>query len=374
MAPVFWLRAASERSIVRAHLLHLEGSFRAAGWRVHTAPTPPEDLGDGLVVLDDPWAEPFPELATALLEAPVGRRRRPCWRIPRVAGGPGAQGWSPPTGLFTLAAYRRAALRGRPRTVVAPANPWTGLRAAPAAEADMLLQPLLRPSTPQSEPCWRLAPGVRLYRYDDPADHERRELVPFVPAEAELVVDVGCGHGRLGELLRRPGRSVVGIEPDAAMAEVAAGRLDRVLAGPAESELPRLEGAIDCAVFADVLEHTADPAALLREVREHLAPGGVVVVSVPNLAFAPILRDLAAGRYEPTVAGVQARDHLTPFTPRSLVRMAEETGFTVERLEPLPAPLTRRQRWWARLAAWSSGGDPRDLLAPQWVAVLRATG
>lgn len=370
MASLFWLRADSERSILRAHLDHLSGVFRDSGWRVHRGEAVPTDLGDGgVAILDDPWSEPFPELARALLDAAVPRRRGPAWRVPRVVGGVGKQGWTPPVGTYTLAAYRDAALTASRRTADVPESPWAGFRAAPADEAAELLG--------RSDPAYRLVPGARLYRYDDPADHERRELLGRVPDDADLVVDVGCGHGRFGALLRRPGRTVVGIEPDPAMAAEATLRLDRVLVGTAEAELPglvRSAGRVDCVVFADVLEHTTDPASLLRLVRRHLAADGVVVVSVPNLAFAPVLRELNAGRYEPTVAGVQARDHLVPFTRGSLEAMARETGFVVAELDPLAAPLTRRQRWWARWAARSAGGDVADLLAPQWVAVLRPAG
>lgn len=369
MVPVFWLRASSDRSTLSAHLDHLAGGFRAAGWRVQRGAVAPRDSSQGLVVLDDPWAEPFPDLARALLEAAVPSRHRPAWRVPRVVGGPDDQNWAPPTGTYTLAAYRKAALGRRRRTVPPPDAPWTGLRAAPGEEAVDLMQ--------RQSPDYRLAPSVRLFRYNDPADHERRELLPLVPEGATVVVDVGCGHGGLGALLRRPGRTVVGIEPDAGMARRAAERLDRVLAGTAEAELPGLvesEGRVDCVIFADVLEHTTDPAALLRLVREHLSPGGAVVVSVPNSAFAPVLRELAAGRYEPTLAGVQARDHLVPFTRRSLEALALETGYEIEELRALPAPLTRGQHRWARSAARSAGGDARDLLAIQWAAVLRPAG
>ena len=72
------------------------------------------------------------------------------------------------------------------------------------------------------------------------------------------------------------------------------------------------------AVFADVLEHLANPGEILRRLVERLAPDARVLVAIPNAAWIPVLAALAAGRWDPTLAGVQARDHLTVFTPRSL--------------------------------------------------------
>jgi len=368
---VLWLRAttsaAASRRVVRAHLQHLAGSFRADGWKVHTGDRPPdgEAVGGVLAVLDDPWIEALPEAARALARATAPALDR--WRVPRLRGASGGQAWSPRHGPYTLQELRRRAVSGRRLQAVPTPDAATGFAVAPPGTA----APLLAVGWPPAPDRVLLVPGVRLYRYDDPADHERRELDPWVPEEAALVVDVGCGHGRLGTRLRRPGRRVIGIEPDRGMAREAAQRLDWVLAARAEEALPALAPSIDCFVFADVLEHLPDPARVLELAGERLSPRGRIVASFPNHAWAPVLRDLAAGRWERTLAGVQARDHLVPFTRASFRRLAEECGLVLERNVPLGAPLPWRLRLWAWLVALSAGGHFRDLAAPQWIAVLR---
>jgi 2-polyprenyl-3-methyl-5-hydroxy-6-metoxy-1,4-benzoquinol methylase len=372
--PVLWLRARSRREVVAAHLAHVRGLFGAEGWRVHEGEHPPpleQVPGPAAVaVMDDPWVEPLPETARRL--AAAASPAAPAWRLPRVHGLPGQQGWQPQRGPYTLAEYRRrvtrtAAWAGVPPDGGAAALPWTGFAAAPAAEARRLLA---RGWPPPAE-ALVLVPGARLYRYADPAGHERRELDLFVPEEARIVVDVGCGHGRLGERLRRPGRWVIGVEPDPELAAAAARRLDWVLQGTAEAALPALGRAADCVIFADVLEHTLDPARVLELAAAGLAPEGRVVVSVPSSAWAPLLHGLAAGRWDRTLAGVQARDHRVPLTPASFADLAAEAGLAVEHRVPLAAPLPWRLRLWAWLAARSAGGDPRELAAPQWIFVLR---
>jgi 2-polyprenyl-3-methyl-5-hydroxy-6-metoxy-1,4-benzoquinol methylase len=367
--PVVWLRAASPRSVVQAHLAHLAGSFRADGWRLVVGPAPPaaEEILGTLAVLDDPWIEALPAAARALAEA-KRRRESPSliWRVPRLRGGSGAQGWCPARGPYTLHRARALAIdRGRLHVRAAP-DLSSGFAVATAGEAG----PLLHAGWPPPPELLRLVPGVRLYRYDDPADHERREIDPFVPDPARRVVDVGCGHGRLGARLRRPDRQVIGIEPDLEMARRAARRLDLVLAARAEEALPALGAPVDCFILADVLEHLADPARVLSLVAEALSPSGRAVVSIPNSAGAPVLRDLAAGRWEPTLAGVQARDHLRPFTLDSFLRLATESGLRRQQVVPLTAPLDGWNRLWAWFAARTAGGRPAELTAAQWIVVL----
>ena len=60
---------------------------------------------------------------------------------------------------------------------------------------------------------------------------------------------------------------MIGIEPDWELARQAARRLDLVLPLPAETGLEALRPGIDCLVFADVLEHTTDPAGVLEKAR-----------------------------------------------------------------------------------------------------------
>ncbi len=163
---------------------------------------------------------------------------------------------------------------------------------------------------------------------------------------------------------------MIGIEPDLELARRAARRLDLVLPLPAEAGLETLRPGLDCVVFADVLEHTTDPAGVLEKAARALAPDGRIVVSLPNSAFAPVLRALAAGRWDPTVAGVQARDHLAAMTPASFRRLAAECGLRVVHEAAIAAPLPRALRLWAWLAARLCGGDPKDLLTPQWTAIL----
>jgi SAM-dependent methyltransferase len=150
-------------------------------------------------------------------------------------------------------------------------------------------------------------------------------------------LDVGCGEGQNGAIVRRRGAHVVGVDGDGAALRRAARRLDRALSVDLAraGALPRAledvappEG-FDLAIVADVLEHVADPERLLREVSASLADGGHVVVSVPNVAAWPVRAKLLAGRFDYEPSGVLDATHLRFFTRRSLLELVRGVGLEV---------------------------------------------
>ena len=76
-----------------------------------------------------------------------------------------------------------------------------------------------------------------------------------------VVLDVGCGDGRLAQAIqsRRAGVSVVGID-----VHVRAGTAVPVT-GFDGAHIPYPDRSFDAVIFADVLHHTEDPMVLLRE-------------------------------------------------------------------------------------------------------------
>jgi 2-polyprenyl-3-methyl-5-hydroxy-6-metoxy-1,4-benzoquinol methylase len=364
--PVLWLRARSRRGVVAEHLRHVAGSFEAAGWTVVTGDHLDPPAAVALAVMEDAWAEPLPELARALAAAPVAGP--PVWRVPLVWGLTGKQGWREKAPPATMLEYERRSVTGRHRRAASiESNPWCGFAVAAPGQAETLLAAGWPPSAAA------LVAAARLFRYSDPSAHERRELIPFVPASARRVVDVGCGSGLFGALLRSQGKTVIGIEPDWELARLARARLNLILPLSGEQGLNALRTPVDCVVLADVLEHTSPPQRLLTAAARALgrAEKGRLVLSFPNVAWAPVVRALAAGRWDTTLAGVQARDHLFYTTPRSFAAIAEECGLAVEALEPLGAGGSFRERLWGWLAALSAGGRLGEAATPQWAAVLR---
>lgn len=113
----------------------------------------------------------------------------------------------------------------------------------------------------------------------------RRRLVRAVTEKLPLerpasVLDAGCGGGANLAELARLGR-VTGVEPsDEARSAAEARGVGPVVGGTVE-ELPFADGEFDLATALDVIEHTDDDVAALRELRRVVRPGGFLVLTVP---------------------------------------------------------------------------------------------
>ncbi|MBT2300804.1 class I SAM-dependent methyltransferase [Variovorax paradoxus] len=100
-------------------------------------------------------------------------------------------------------------------------------------------------------------------------------------APGDLIVDVGAGFAELGRIVQAAGRyRYVGFEPSNSIARHAAAR--GIAVRPELFTSTSLREPASAVVLDNVIEHVADPRALLRACTEALRPGGVLVVIVPN--------------------------------------------------------------------------------------------
>jgi 2-polyprenyl-3-methyl-5-hydroxy-6-metoxy-1,4-benzoquinol methylase len=168
------------------------------------------------------------------------------------------------------------------------------------------------------------------------AEHGLGASHKFILAEVSdgaRVLDVGCASGYLAEALTVRGCSLVGLEPNPEAAREARNHCALVIEGTIESERDRaaVGGPFDYVLFGDVLEHLVDPWQALRSTRSLLAPGGVVIASIPNVAAWPVRFRLLRGRFDYTEIGLLDRTHLRFFTRRTAHDLAHVAGFWVER-------------------------------------------
>jgi 2-polyprenyl-3-methyl-5-hydroxy-6-metoxy-1,4-benzoquinol methylase len=167
--------------------------------------------------------------------------------------------------------------------------------------------------------------------------------------DGSRVLDVGCASGYLAARLAARGCSVVGVEPDPASAAEAEAHCELVIVDSIDSERGRaaIDGTFDYVLFGDVLEHLVDPWETLRFARTLLAPRGVAIVSIPNVAAWPVRLGLLAGRFDYADLGLLDRTHLRFFTRRTAHELVRGAGFEIEserfvHLERAPGPLRRR--------------------------------
>jgi len=154
------------------------------------------------------------------------------------------------------------------------------------------------------------------------------------------VLDVGCSSGYLARPLVDRGCVVVGIERDAAAAEMARALCEDVLVADVETmELPFEDGSFDVVLCGDLVEHLREPEAFLARVRRVLAPGGRVVLSTPNVANWAMRLSLLVGRWQYKDRGILDRTHTHLFTRHTLVETLELAGYRVVELDfTVPVP------------------------------------
>jgi SAM-dependent methyltransferase len=183
---------------------------------------------------------------------------------------------------------------------------------------------------------------------DMPADPEpwawerRRALLLAETRPGERVLDLGCGAGRFLRAVADAGAEAIGVEIAQAAAERAranAPGADVQLLEP-DGSLPLGHGEVDLVWCSEVLEHVADTAHTLLEIRRVLRPGGRLLVTVPyhgRLQAAAIALVRFEAHYDPL------GQHLRFYTRRSLAGALEAGGFADVRVSATGgAPALRR--------------------------------
>jgi 2-polyprenyl-3-methyl-5-hydroxy-6-metoxy-1,4-benzoquinol methylase len=158
-----------------------------------------------------------------------------------------------------------------------------------------------------------------------------RWILELVPSTG-TVLEVGCGAGHLTEQLQLRGNVVTAVDIN----PLAAARAGRFAAVAFDLDLDRhllserLRGQqFDCILLADVLEHVRSSQRVLTDALALLAPDGVVVVSVPNIAHIDSRLMLLQGQWNYRPTGLLDDSHLRFFTRASLVEMLRDSGLEV---------------------------------------------
>jgi 2-polyprenyl-3-methyl-5-hydroxy-6-metoxy-1,4-benzoquinol methylase len=163
----------------------------------------------------------------------------------------------------------------------------------------------------------------------------RHEMLPLVPVDAHIILEVGCGKGCFGKLLKQMRTvEIWGVEPNAQAAETASSTLDRVISSGFDSSLNLPEQKFDCIIFNDVLEHLSDPFSALEYCKKLLRPQGVIVASIPNVRYFENIWNLLINKdWHYTDWGILDRTHLRFFTCRSIKSTFNELGFSVKYIQ-----------------------------------------
>jgi 2-polyprenyl-3-methyl-5-hydroxy-6-metoxy-1,4-benzoquinol methylase len=162
------------------------------------------------------------------------------------------------------------------------------------------------------------------------------------PIGASRLLDVGCASGNLLARYRALGWSVRGVETNPRACAVCWQRGLEVHCGTV-FDAPFKGARFDLILLQHVIEHVLDPIAVLARVGELLAPGGVIVVTTPNID------GMGFARYGSCWYQLDAPRHLMLFNPATMRRLGQRAGLTVRRIvSESSAPILCASRHYAR--------------------------
>jgi SAM-dependent methyltransferase len=182
---------------------------------------------------------------------------------------------------------------------------------------------------------WKLRNSIASADYDARAydsiiplqrywQRRRYQLVTGMAAGAQRILDVGCGSSRILESGRLVGLDIV-------LAKLRyAKRYGNPLVHGSIFELPFTDGAFDCVICSEVIEHLPADRRIFDELDRVLAPGGRLILGTPDYdRWRWRALEFLYGRLAP---GGYADEHITHYSRRNLAAYLKARGMTIERV------------------------------------------
>ncbi len=148
-------------------------------------------------------------------------------------------------------------------------------------------------------------------------------------AKGKMLLDIGCGTGYFPAYMKQKGYIVAGIEADPKARAFAQKEFGIPVHSPVEFINSGIEGRFDVITLWHVLEHLDNFDLYVDKMLEHLSPGGLLVIALPNC------NAYDARHYKEFWAGYDVPRHLWHFTPSTLQYLAEKHGLEIRTIKRL---------------------------------------
>lgn len=206
------------------------------------------------------------------------------------------------------------------------------------------------------------------YEFKETDPHSSHSVIlSLLPSAGDgTVLDVGAAHGYMAAALKERGFHIIGIEADAGLAREAANYCDDVFVADLDGPLPQFNCEFDVILYGDVLEHLRNPLDVLVSLNRSIRPGGIAIISLPNIANIYVRLQLLMGRFDYQDRGILDRTHLRFFTRKTFLSFLNQAGLEVVHFTatPIPLPMAVPPRFHGRVV--SVVHDFNAWLARKW--------
>lgn len=145
---------------------------------------------------------------------------------------------------------------------------------------------------------------------------------PVILKGPHTLLDVGCATGGFLAEAKKDGWDCTGVELSQHAVDIACDEFGlNVIRDDIMS--PQLNSGFGLITMWHVLEHLIDPLAALERARELLAPGGFLLIELPN--WNSVGRSVRKTRW----SELRPPEHINYFTPASLSHAVQKAGFEV---------------------------------------------
>jgi len=172
--------------------------------------------------------------------------------------------------------------------------------------------------------------------------HDRSEVIDFIPESCKTILDIGCGNGAFGKILKyQRNIEVWGVEPNSEAVNIAKNNIDTVICGLFDETTNLPINYFDAIIFNDSLEHFPDPYPPLEQAKKLLSPNGFIIASIPNFRYIENIKHILFDMdFKYTEAGILDRTHLRFFTLKSIKRLFSDANLEVISIDGI------NPRWW----------------------------
>lgn len=152
----------------------------------------------------------------------------------------------------------------------------------------------------------------------------KNKILKYSKLKISKCLDIGCASGEFLQLMTKDGVLGYGVELSSHAAKLA--KKKNLTIYNKKFEDVSFKDCFELITLFDVLEHVESPIQFMKKVNSLLIPKGLIVITTPNLK-----KFYLNGKQ--WVGFTSSHEHLYFFTPDTIKRLLENTGYTLLKVE-----------------------------------------